>query len=92
MSPHTPGPWREDEDAIEVVLSENDDQIASVWRSDVGEDQQNANRRLIAAAPELLEAVKRAQRLADDLGDTSKGMWAWASDLEDLIAKAEGAS
>lgn len=59
MSGHTPGPWVKDGC---VVLSNDEDRgmrfaIAERVRGR-NHDDQEANARLIAAAPELLEAVK----------------------------------
>lgn len=66
MAEHTPGPWEigpecngdKPEDAI-GVLGSDDYIVADVWR-DVEElaIRADANARLIAAAPELLEALK----------------------------------
>lgn len=61
---HTPGPWKTglvEEDA-NVVYSESDRAIAYCDGDDDSETD-DANARLIAAAPELLEALKRAERL-----------------------------
>ena len=62
---HTPGPWR----ALESKSSQHqvwkgDDHIASAWGTDVPGDEQLANARLIAAAPELLDALKRIVSVA----------------------------
>lgn len=54
---HTPGPWvvEETEDTFFILQGEDSDQIATVDKAfDAG------NARLIAAAPELLEALKYA--------------------------------
>jgi hypothetical protein len=62
---HTPGPWDQSEfkefkmivvkhdylNQLEVVLAISED-------NDIGEDEMLANARLIAAAPELLEALE----------------------------------
>ena len=50
---HTPGPWRV---ANGVQIRSQRDQIAKIWMMRNGEG--NANARLIAAAPELLEALQ----------------------------------
>lgn len=59
----TPGPWIEGDCS---VYAENDSDIAAVYDGqptsilDMNKDVAQANARLIAAAPELLEAAKSA--------------------------------
>src|ERR1035437_1836628 len=73
-SAHTPGPWRYDADCGLVRESPGDDinigsaELAEVmWVERSGmtdadsERETNANANLMAAAPEMLEALKRAQ-------------------------------
>ena len=48
-----------------------------------------ANAHLIAAAPDLLEAVERARRHAENIGITDGG---YIAQLDASIAKARGAS
>ncbi len=62
MNQHTPGPWEVayyDKNGQAVVKSEHIE-IATCWHHCVGaiEKEMKANARLIAAAPELLEALK----------------------------------
>lgn len=89
MSAHTPGPWATDGHIYGgsrfFVGSEfRGGAVCSVvCRDDEGE----ANARLIAAAPELLEAV---MHLAEALED---GHWQNTKEhLRELIAKATGAA
>jgi hypothetical protein len=64
MSGHTPGPWRLQEDDSSgriVVVADRIGLIAILAEHDFGiaeSDQDDANARLIAAAPELLEALR----------------------------------
>jgi hypothetical protein len=70
MSGHTPGPWRVTDDAPTIIQcdyrsigSSGGALIASAMGNDssgfyVSESESLANARLIAAAPELLEALK----------------------------------
>lgn len=71
---HTPGPWRYDDKTGDsgglVVWAEGGDRVARVcW--DSCDEQSEAlsetepNARLIAAAPELLEALQDAMKLID---------------------------
>jgi len=61
MSKHTPGPWKVVEgrsgDSIEVFAEKS---ICEMWRRRDDSATVRANARLIAAAPTLLEALKRA--------------------------------
>jgi hypothetical protein len=59
---HTPGPWRvdyKDMHGQQVVMNDHIE-IATCWHHCVGsiEKEMDANVRLIAAAPELLEALQ----------------------------------
>jgi hypothetical protein len=68
---HTPGPWDYDMDYIVAPDPDGrhpDIYIAEIAHSDdegriASPQQQDANRRLIAAAPDLLEALQRAEFL-----------------------------
>jgi hypothetical protein len=62
-------------------------------------DQAEANARLIAAAPDLLEALQRCAELLDDYSDVNDGddgqprpnrAMSLLQDVEAVIAKAEG--
>jgi hypothetical protein len=46
---HTPGPW---------ILVVGDSKIIATFRNTDGEEENRANYRLIASAPELLDALK----------------------------------
>lgn len=94
MSGHTPGPWEVEyviDGAFEVRHVQSDDYFVVAARNSMPSRHAEfaANARLIAAAPELLDALKallsRAQReLADpeDVGEIGQSLAA--------IAKAEG--
>lgn len=61
MSKHTPGPWKAVPTAfgpIDIVVSDGRD-IVTVYGGGTGNKEANA--RLIAAAPDMLEALKQAQ-------------------------------
>lgn len=59
---HTPGPWTVAEDDIngQAIVRGRHTEIATCWHHCLGslEIQMRANARLIAAAPELLEALE----------------------------------
>jgi hypothetical protein len=90
---HTPGPWRVEYDhictddlSVRICRTPEPGRRASI-------SQQDANARLIAAAPELLEwlkeSVEHAEKFidADDPENTIPGFY-WSAKA--AIAKAEG--
>ncbi len=78
---HTPGPWQHMTDCNEIVQRHgSNDVIARVEL--LGPDDGWANCRLIAAAPELLEACK--------LAFAAMGNMDAARVIRSVIAKAEG--
>ncbi len=63
MSEHTPGPWRLSRErgvTAETIHAENDSLLACVYLNSGAERAGFANARLIAAAPDLLEAARDA--------------------------------
>lgn len=97
MSRNTPGPWyakREGYSTVYVkarILGRLIQEVAACGPTDAGQDQQDANARLIAAAPELLEALKAF--VADWSDDTGMSGPSYESVrfAREAIAKAEGA-
>lgn len=89
MEKYTPGPWFASEDG-EVYSKPSYTSVAMVLMNERGAD----NARLIAAAPELLEALKDARSMlsAVEVSDGEDGdPWDRAiSRIEAAIAKAEG--
>jgi len=67
MTSHTPGPWT----AHGCTLYAGPNRIAQTWDAEydgLPTPEMEANAQLIAAAPELLEALKWAlEQIADDL-------------------------
>src|SRR5690606_19394978 len=57
MEKHTPGPWAVDGKGSQAIVRANDLRIVSI-RHRLDGDEHEANARLIAAAPELLEALQ----------------------------------
>ena len=81
MSKHTPGPWHTaGEQGVQIRSAK--DQIAKVWT--MRGNEWKANARLIAAAPELLEAL---QDMVSDHASLSAATLAFA---RAAIAKATG--
>jgi regulator of protease activity HflC (stomatin/prohibitin superfamily) len=101
---HTDGPWgifnryNDEMERVNAIYSNNDGtKVASVeiWRGLMPEAESEANARLIAAAPELLAALKGLmQRAVEDAEKYAQNgnepIWAYISDASDAIAKAEG--
>jgi len=97
----TPGPWvRESAGRGIGPVSEDDDQsygmVIPVAYVDFGEsdDIQNANARLIASAPELLEALIEMTSIVKQHSypqpDKPNSNWARAECAESIISKALG--
>lgn len=64
---HTPGPWSThlvDSTVVVIPRRPFPQQISTLGHSEVADEQDYANARLIAAAPELLEALEEAVDLA----------------------------
>ena len=108
MIKHTPGPWQH---FVKLSGSENHRgfriltadgwALADVQPADEDGIEGEANARLIAAAPDLLEALKRMASIIDKMGDMPDGFihpspWQTLKCEEALtqaraaIAKAEG--
>lgn len=95
---HTPGPWSSDWQFI-VANDPNgvhpDIYIAEISESDdegrvASDEQQQANARLIAAAPELLKALEDALAyMVDYKKCQNEGL---LNDMRAAIAKAKGAA
>lgn len=97
MSNHTPGPWRvlstrETRVGGPRITAEGSTPFRSVAIADVwgNEDETLANARLIAAAPELLEAIKLCVATLDgNFGPNHRNAPAIDAAVA-VIAKAEG--
>ena len=96
---HTPGPWncnRSSASGYDIVCSENSPtDVCVISRRDKTTGEIDANARLIAAAPELLEALREFVSLmpsAEGLGGHAPiGAFQIVADLaRAAIAKAEG--
>lgn len=97
MAEHTPGPWIVDgggSDALGVFPKDANDPNPICYLSENayaglslrGRETDEANAALIAAAPELLNALKRMVFIADSKGETG----AIIGSAKDAIARAEG--
>lgn len=52
---HTPGPWSYNEQSANRVLGPDNQVVAATYGGSVGDTEQAANTRLIAAAPSMYE-------------------------------------
>ncbi len=67
MTEHTPGPWHVDKSLHRLVYDANGVGVGEAWHG-VNEREyveEEANARLFAAAPDLLEALKAIYRVAE---------------------------
>ena len=97
---HTPGPWTAISDPLHfhslttiiagnVVRGIPQVRIDVGGKADIGELEENA--RLIAAAPELLEALEELYHLIDDAHDGDRVFtFELAQKAKSVIAKARG--
>lgn len=95
---HTQGPWgRNIAPAWKypIIFAGQNTHVAKLITNELPESEQEANARLIASAPDLLEALKglmqRAVKDAEKYAQNgNEPIWAYISDASDAIAKAEG--
>lgn len=94
---HTPGPWRVSHDGIWARSPWNAEvRIATILRhSPLNGIDSDANARLMAAAPEMLEVLKTTRGNIVSLGSAGalpKPYHVWLAVVDEAIAKAEGRS
>ena len=99
MSKHTQGPWVIDESyfngSINTVCRTRHVAMVSMYQSKPGDGEENrSNARLIAAAPDLLEALEDLKReiiLSDvDMDYIDSHFKPWIEKARAAIAKARG--
>lgn len=88
---HTPGPWTHCPGQDTIWAKDGELLVARTeyTRREMAVNEDNANARLIAAAPELLEALTELAALADFTRPTERAAWIKA---RAAIAKATGQS
>jgi hypothetical protein len=101
MSKHTPGPWtlhpsKFDAGEIDIRGAYNKDIPATAWGS-MDAETHMANARLIAAAPEMYEALHKAHEMLCKQEDALRAMGCDEPDAESailtaraILAKVEG--
>jgi hypothetical protein len=94
---HTPGPWNRamQGDTIEISISATPFGRKVIAEVQTGfdepfESQQHANARLIAAAPELLHALRKFVEWQDEMKNAVPRIY--IDRAKEAIAKAEGRS
>lgn len=95
---HTPGPWFTQREGFSTIYVEARigggflQEVAACGPTAEGSVQQEANARLIAAAPELLAAASRAEAFISGFDDDNKAddIAGMLRDLRASIAKATG--
>ena len=95
MKAHTPGPWRVGIRPGPIVYGQQGEQVANLHVPMVESDENKANARLIAAAPELLAALDAIVRQMDQGGQGSTQVFnrdACIQRARAAIAKARGES
>jgi len=94
-SKHTPGPWSlwplKDSDSVRIFAGRH--YVGSIGNSDDEPSQTRANAHLMAAAPDMYEALKeiaRADTIAHSTGKYSLVVESCAESARADISKAEG--
>lgn len=98
---HTPGPWKIDQDGENFTIDADGAFGPNRWSAvalctannlgsrPITEEEASANARLIAAAPDLLAAIRETVRRFDE-NDATDALEAVDTLLRAAIAKAEG--
>jgi hypothetical protein len=83
---HTPGPWRAEPCGDGFVITYNDagNWLATVWED--GDGNEEADARLIAAAPDLLAALKSAPVLSAYHGHQGLDLEGYIADYSTWVA------
>lgn len=100
---HTPGPWKvckryKGQDASETYFDAEGDAGSPIFTLLCGTSRRDANAKLIAAAPELLDALVTCPDLPDDFDSFNedaveafrKAFTTWQTAAAETIAKAKG--
>ncbi len=94
---HTPGPWAVDKDCDLIIVDHEGGSLGEMTPGNpaVSDEQAVANARLVAAAPELLKALKEALGVirmssAEDDTEIEAAIRRVEKQCKVVIAKAEG--
>jgi hypothetical protein len=95
MSKHTPGPWKVEAGhypSINVVVGPSFKINCVMWASDLTEDdyqKRTADLNLIAAAPDLLEALQMAHKTLHAICERMTVGDRWTNEGQDLLDSLE---
>ena len=87
MSKHTPGPWEVLEDKSMISVVTECAEICDIVHDVRPVSENLANARLIAAAPEMLEALESVLRVVDlgnASGDSAEAFAEWSQEHETM--------
>lgn len=84
QSKHTPGPWKQEYEGGSISQSSNIHKIIVYDEGKFDNEEGQANARLIAAAPELLEACKTVLKGTEYMTQDDFNL------IKSAIARAEG--
>ena len=87
---HTPGPWHLGMQPGPIVYGPNGEQVADLRKGMLHRDEDVANIRLIAAAPDLLAALEAFNAWRNEHGYGSPELEAVVCQSLNAIAKARG--
>jgi hypothetical protein len=94
MTEHTPGPWGKVRNKDSWTIESSEVDVArTIAFGEEYEDEERANARLIAAAPEMYEVLREADRLYSTYALTATGgleVGRWITSVRDCIARATG--
>ena len=92
MTKHTPGPWHIGMKPGPIIYGPLGEQVAVPTALFLGAEEARVNARLIAAAPELLEALKGLVSIVEDEYPPTDFRHQEAMKAKAIIAKAEGSN
>lgn len=91
MPKHTPGPWKIDENEdLPLAVIEGTEEGTGIAEIGPRTPELIANAHLIAAAPDMLEALKRCGKVLEQIGEENQE-WKQSGMYQKALAKAEKA-
>jgi hypothetical protein len=88
MTQHTPGPWRHEWSGFDFEVTQTDGVCVADLINQEDAQETEANARLIATAPDMLEVLHAAEQfLSREFGSEMPEVWL---QITDAITKAEG--
>jgi hypothetical protein len=72
---HTPGPWESGNGTTSIYGSDGKEVARRIWHGPQDDERSLANARLIAASPEVLEALKGLRELHAMRGENRSEAW-----------------